>query len=214
MFFASMPGPVAVERCGISKQGTKLMGISRTMPVVALLCFLFSVQAARATTVRYVPFEEQVDSASVIVVAVASESRSYWNASHSVILTDVSFGIEQALKGSPAASFKVTLPGGVVDRVGQEVDGAPSFKVGGRYVLFLEPIGNGNYRVVGFSQGSYAVAKAADGKQKVASQLAGAEKVHVVGGQSTAAAGGQGLEEFLSRIRSRLGGNSAKSLDK
>ena len=204
----------AVMECGISQQGKKLMGISRTIPVVALLCFLFSVQVARATTVRYVPFEEQVDSAAVIVLAVASESRSYWNASHSVILTDVSFRVEQALKGSPGLSFKVTVPGGVVDRVGQEVYGAPSFKVGGRYVLFLEPIGDGNYRVVGFSQGSYSVAKAANGKSKVAPQLAGAEKVHVIGGRSAASASGQGLEEFLSRIRSRLAGNSARSMEK
>ncbi len=192
----------------------KRFTICVALPLAALLALTIAVPVARATVLRFVPFEEQVDSASVIVVAVAESSRPYWNASHSLIFTDVAFRVEQTVKGEPGASLRVTLPGGVIDRVGQEVDGAPRFDSGARYVLFLEPTGDGGFRVVGFSQGSYTVAKGADGKSKVAPQMAQAGNVHLLGAGSAAASGAQSLEEFLSRIRARLNGIKAQSQDK
>ncbi|MCE5272097.1 hypothetical protein LLH00_12545 [bacterium] len=192
----------------------KRFTIGGAVLLAALLGLTIVAAPARATVLRYVPFEEQVDSASVIVVAVTETSRSYWNASHSLIFTDVAFRVEQAVKGEPGASLRVTLPGGIVDRVGQEVDGSPQFASGARYVLFLEPTGDGGFRVLGFSQGSYNVAKGQDGKSKVTPQMAQAEHLHLLGGGSAAASGGQSLDEFLSRIRARLTRARIQSQDK
>jgi hypothetical protein len=186
----------------------------RCLRVAATLCALVLAAGTlplRATVLRYLPFEEQVDSSRVIVVGTVVGRAAKWNGSHTLISTEVVVRVEQALKGSPGATLTVSVPGGVLDGIGQAVDGAPNLLEGRRYVLFLERTDGAAYRVTGFSQGSYAVTAAADGKSRVAPQLAAQSRVQVLGGSAGAGTAGRGLEEFLSRVRARLDTSAVRS---
>jgi hypothetical protein len=176
-------------------------GLSLALVAIAAL----SGAGLRATTLVYLPFEQQVDDAGLIVVAVAATRTSSWDTGRTMIHTDIVFRVEETVKGQASGAVTVRQLGGVVGDVGQAVAGTPVFGIGKRYVLFLEPSGEGTYRVVGFSQGSYAVALDGKGKSTVQPQLAAPGGVRILGGgQTVQAANGQTLQEFLARVRARL----------
>ena len=176
-------------------------GLSLALIALAAL----SGASLRATTLVYLPFEQQVDDAGLIVVAVAESRNSSWDTGRTMIHTDIRFRVEETVKGQTSGTVTVRQLGGVVGDVGQSVAGTPVFGIGKRYVLFLEPSGEGTYRVVGFSQGSYAVAQDGKGKSTVQSQLAAPGGVRILGGgQTMQVANGQTLQEFLAQVRTRL----------
>ena len=152
------------------------------------------------------PFEEQCSSAGLILLATAAGQSSNWDTGHNLIFTETRFQVEEALKGSGGSTAITRHLGGRVGDIAQEIAGTPEFKIGRRYVLFLEPGPGGFYRVVGFHQGCYPVLSGKDGKERVAPRpaAAGAEP-HLLGaGAAEAAAGDQALSEFLARIRNYL----------
>ena len=191
----------------------RLFKVTRTSIITAalVLAALAMTLPAGATVLRFVPFEEQVDSAGVIVVAVMQSQSSRMTSG--LIFTDFQFRVEETVKGNPGTNITVRVPGGEANGVGQSVDGAPKFESAGRYVLFLEPINGSLWRVVGFSQGSYTVSGAEKGKQQVAPQMAGAAHVEVLGATSAQSAGAASLEEFLGRVRGRMEGKKARSVE-
>ena len=172
----------------------------------AFLWSFLSGDTLRATTVLYMPFEEQCSSAGLIVLATAAGQSSNWDSGRNLIFTETWFQVEEALKGPAGSTVATRHLGGRVGDIAQEIAGSPAFKIGRRYVLFLEPGPGGFYRVVGFHQGCYPVVSGKDGKERVAPRpaAAGAEP-HLLGaGAAEAATGEQALSEFLARIKNYL----------
>jgi len=73
-----------------------------------------------------------------ILLGRVLETRSYWNADHSFILTDARVSASRVLKGDPAQSeVTFTVMGGSVGDLTTLIVGGPDLVPGSEYVLFL-----------------------------------------------------------------------------
>lgn len=68
------------------------------------------------------------------------------------IETVVDLSVSETLHGPPAPTARLVAPGGVLEGVQLQVDGAPVFKLGDEVVVFLH-----QQRIVGFGQGAWRV---------------------------------------------------------
>jgi hypothetical protein len=73
-----------------------------------------------------------------VVVAVVEDTRSLWNAEHTLIVTEYGLRVEDRLKGDAAERVTLTVPGGTVGGETHVVSLSPSLAMGSRYLLFLE----------------------------------------------------------------------------
>ena len=183
----------------------------KRIAVAVLIAAVLSVPSGGfATIVRYVPFDTQCESAEIIALATVTSVESRWADGRKVILTEARLNIVESVKGSASGTVSVRLLGGTVGELSQSVAGTPSFKVGQTWVLFLEPSGAGDYRVVGFNQGCYPVIEQA-GKKMVGASLAASETgAHVMGGGVAGSLNvSTTVESFLAQVKSRLNGEPA-----
>jgi hypothetical protein len=72
-----------------------------------------------------------------IVQARVLDIRSYWNADHTFILTDVHARPSQVLKGRPDNDLDFTVMGGTVGETTTLIVGGPDLEPGSEYILFL-----------------------------------------------------------------------------
>jgi len=72
-----------------------------------------------------------------IVQARVLDIRSYWNADHTFILTDVHARPSQVLKGRPDNDLDFTVMGGSVGETTTLIVGGPDLEPGSEYILFL-----------------------------------------------------------------------------
>lgn len=127
---------------------------------IALCAFLIS-GAAQATTVVPPNFDELVGEAEVIFQGTCTEVKSQWvgEGGQRHIVTYITFQVEDALKGTPGASYTVRMLGGTVDGETMEVSDAPKFKVGEREILFVEHNGTQFVPLVGIMHGRFHIAR-------------------------------------------------------
>src|SRR5690606_26012643 len=118
-------------------------------------------RAEAAVSVAYT-LEELVDSAptAVLARAVAQESRWEEIAGSRRIVTYTSLALEDGIYGEAKASLRVRTLGGVVGKVGQQVSGEASFRIGERAVVFLSATRSGTLVVAGAAQGHFPVREA------------------------------------------------------
>ena len=161
--------------------------------------------ALQASVVRFMPFQEQVSTAGIIVVARAGSQVSSWDSQKQFIFTETTFHIEQAVKGTASGTVTLRQLGGRVGEIAQSVAGSAVIVSGRRYVLFLEQRSDGTYRVVGFNQGCYPITGTDKGKARVMTVTASAAGERLLSDKKDYVIGSMGLSEFLSRIRTHLG---------
>lgn len=124
-------------------------------PLAASL-LLLAPAGARAGSLRAKSVEESARTSDAVVRGTVLSTASRWAAGH--IVTDVEIAVASAWKGQPGSRVTVTIPGGVVDDLGQHVDAAPKFTVGEEVVVFVQRAPNGRMnRVNGLAQGKYRV---------------------------------------------------------
>ena len=174
----------------------------------AFTAALLMVCALQASVVRFMPFGEQVSAAEVIVVARAVSQVSSWDSQERFIFTETTFRIEEAVKGTASGTVTLSLLGGQVSEIAQSVAGSPVVIQGRSYVLFLEPRIDGTYRVVGFNQGCYPIAGSAKSRAMVMTRTAAAGAEKPISDQRDYILGSMSLDEFLSRIRMHMEGES------
>jgi hypothetical protein len=127
------------------------------------------VLPARATTLRRVGLEELTATSGTVVVGTVLETRSYWNAERSFILTDARVAVGEVLKGSTAEDqeITVTLLGGSVDDLTALIVGGAQLLPKQSYVLFLDrgalPGAEASYTLRDHCQGAFDVVPAKDG---------------------------------------------------
>lgn len=134
----------------------------RTHSRLLLSVLLLALAApASATTLVRRGLEALTAGNDAVVHARVLEVHSYWNADHTLILTDVRAQPLQALKGDPAGEVVMTLLGGTVGETTLLIIGAPELRPGAEYVLFLahaEPSGDkAGWRVRDLAQGVFDV---------------------------------------------------------
>ena len=126
----------------------------------ALLCMLFLAQVAPAAAALAVPasVEDLARGSDAVVRGRVAKVTPHWSSDHRRILTDAEVETSSVWRGTAASRVTVVVPGGVVDGIGQRVDGAPTFAQGEDVALFLERAGDGRYRVHGLGQGKFSIA--------------------------------------------------------
>lgn len=93
---------------------------------------------AGATTLIRQSLDELVANNATVVVGEVAAVRSYWNEEHSFILSDVTFGVSETLKGrQPRPEITITVMGGTVGDLTSLIVGGPELVEGRSYVLFL-----------------------------------------------------------------------------
>jgi hypothetical protein len=177
--------------------------------LLLLLCAGLAVASVRATTVIPPTFDQLVSDAEFIFEGTVTDSRSQWTGegAERVIVTHVTFKIEDAVKGAPGTNYTIRILGGTVAGETMEVSDTPRFKVGDRDILFVEHNGTQFVPLVGIMHGRFRVQTDANGRDVVAKDngalLANAAKL---GEDEKAAVTGPALAaaDFKSAIRQKL----------
>jgi hypothetical protein len=123
-----------------------------------------------ATTVIPPTFDELVGRAEVIFQGSVTDVRSQWigEGAQRHIVTYVTFKVDDAIKGTPGASYTIRMLGGTVDGQTMEVSDSPKFKKGDRDFLFVENNGKQFIPLVGIMHGRFRVEREQDGRETVA----------------------------------------------
>ena len=119
------------------------------------LCLLMAGLASPAgAQVRPLTLHDLCSNATRVVTGGVNKLQPRWEG-HKIV-TDVTIVPVRNLKGSGAAPFVVTIPGGTMGGVTLRASEAPTFAVGEHVVLFLKP-GAGPCGVYGWYRGKYTV---------------------------------------------------------
>jgi hypothetical protein len=174
-----------------------------------MFCLGLAVVSVRGTIVIPPTFDQLVSDAELIFQGTVTASRSLWigGGSERHIVTDVTFRIEDAIKGAPGKSYTIRMLGGTLDGETIEVSDTPKFKVGDHDILFVEHNGQQFVPLVGIMHGRFHVQTDSRGHETVAKEngapLANADKL---GTDERGAVTGPALStaDFKSAIRQRL----------
>ncbi len=137
----------------------------RVFPIL-LAIFALIPGAARATTMQQLDTRDLVVGSSEVVIGEVQGTRSYWNAAHTRILTDITLHVSRALKGEPGESLTLTQLGGEVDGVKVTVHGGPVFKTGEEALVFVWRDSRGVAQVNGLGQGKFGIRRDPDTGEK------------------------------------------------
>jgi hypothetical protein len=130
--------------------------------IVLALTVLTAAAAVDATQVLYRTPQELGKESVLVVQGRVSGVESYWNDTHTKILTEARIAVDASFKGDGGRSLRVVQMGGVVGNVRMTVHGAIQWHAGQEVVLFLEPSLSGAYTVSGFTQGKFDVERDPD----------------------------------------------------
>jgi hypothetical protein len=110
-----------------------------------------------AAEVRGASVEALARSSDLVVRGLVERSTARWSDDGRRIFTFVEVRPTSSWKGRAPASVTVLVPGGVVGRIGQRVDGSPALEDGEEVVLFLRQGEAATWRVQGLAQGKFRV---------------------------------------------------------
>jgi hypothetical protein len=151
-----------------------------------------------ATSYVMVSDEALVDASPVAaVVRVVSEDRAAGRNAGKA-LTEYRIQVEEVLKGEipGGSSAVIRVPGGLgPDGMALRIFGAPRFAAGERALLFLEPTGDGAYRVMHLLLGAFHEVREA-GHQLAVRDLAGARELRKTGAGVVEGPGTDLLRDF------------------
>ena len=116
------------------------MRLSLSVTRIALGLALLAMAAipAGATTLIRESLKTLTNDNEIVVHGRVMDIHSYWNAEHTMIMTDVRVRPSQVLKGDRAArDVTFTLLGGTVGDITTLIIGGPELVPGSDYILFL-----------------------------------------------------------------------------
>jgi hypothetical protein len=99
-----------------------------------------------------------IDGSDAIARVRVDAVQSRWTDDGARIVTEVKLVVLDGWKQASSESLTLVLPGGVVGKVGQRVEGTPRLSPGEELVVFLEARGD-RFVLTGFSQGVFDVTR-------------------------------------------------------
>lgn len=164
---------------------------------------LLAATLASATTVIPMSVEDITRASSSVIQGRAINSRTAWNAEHTVIYTYTRFRVNRALKGKASDIVVVKQMGGHADGYAQKVSGVRYWADGEEAVLFLRPSekNDGTLVVTGLMQGNFAVQHLPTGDIVVGN---GVPDVSTFNAERGALSSYQGAKMTLSQLESRV----------
>jgi hypothetical protein len=133
--------------------------MKKTNYLFVLSCLILAALSARATTVIPPTFDQLVNDAEFIFQGNVTDVRSQWvgEGGQRQIVSYVTFKVDDAIKGSPGATYTIRMLGGTVGEITMAISDAPEFKVGDRDILFVEHNGTQFVPLVGIMHGRFHV---------------------------------------------------------
>lgn len=175
---------------------------------------------AGAVTVRPLPLDEIIDTATVAFQGTCIGNRTERDEATNLVVTYTTFAVKDVLKGAVQSTHVVKQIGGKMP-AGESsfrVAGVPTFVVGEDYVVFLAGISAAGFSSpIGLAQGRFTVQQDASG-QRVSNgrdfreMTAGMPSVVLpeaaarVPGKAPAPVRHLGLDKFKQLVRERVGG--------
>jgi hypothetical protein len=124
---------------------------------LGLAAGLLLLQAAGATVVGRLSFEELVDTSDLIVSGRITRAWAAWDADHKYIWTHYEVSVKSALKGAPGSTVEMAEPGGTLDGQVLSIAGTVVYTPGENVLVFLQRMPNGYLRTTGWGQGRFLV---------------------------------------------------------
>ena len=131
----------------------------KTKFLLAIFTFALLGATVPATTVVPPSFDQLVEDAQLIFEGKVTDVRCEWagQGAERVIVSYVTFEIEDALKGSPGTNVTLRLLGGTIGNETITIADAPVFQKGDRDILFVENNGSQFIPLVGIMHGRFRV---------------------------------------------------------
>ncbi|MGD1068524.1 MAG: hypothetical protein ABSB15_00135 [Bryobacteraceae bacterium] len=129
--------------------------IRRLAPIAA--AGLLLLQAARATVIARLSFEDLIDTSDLIISGKVTRSWAAWDAHHKYVWTHYEVAVKWAQKGAPGATVEMAEPGGALDGIVTAIAGTVVYTPGENVLVFLQRMPNGYLRTTGWGQGRYLV---------------------------------------------------------
>lgn len=124
---------------------------------IPLLALALAALPAAASTFLYQSQAELVTRAEAVVQGRIVEVHSFWNAEHTAILTEATLEVEDTVVGAAPAYVNLRTFGGQVGNYRIDAHGFPTFQLGERMLVFLEPEQEGAQKVFGYQQGQFHI---------------------------------------------------------
>ena len=141
---------------------------------VPLLALALATAPAAASTFLYQSQAELVAQAEAVVQGRIVEVHSFWNAEHTAILTEATLEVEDTVVGAAPSYVNLRTFGGQVGNYRIEAHGFPTFELGERMLVFLEPEQDGAQKVLGYQQGQFRIRGEQDREMAVPTFTTGA----------------------------------------
>ena len=137
--------------------------------ILFAVALVTAMTAAKATTVIPPSFDQLVLQAEVIFQGSVTDVRSQWvgEGAQRHIVSDITFHIEDGIKGTPGQAYTVRMYGGTVGADSMGISDAPTFKVGDRDILFVENNGTQAVPLVGIMHGRFREQTDSSGQEVV-----------------------------------------------
>jgi hypothetical protein len=133
--------------------------LSRRELLAALLLFTLLIlltPSALGAHVAQLSGRELAAASSNVVVAVVEGREVRWNSKHTLLMTDYALRVEERLRGAAPERFTLTMPGGTLGDITDEVCSAVELEPGARYLLFLGDLDRTSLSpILGARQGAF-----------------------------------------------------------
>lgn len=133
--------------------------LSRRELLAALLLFALLTlltPSALGAHVAQLSGRELAAASSNVVVAVVEGREVRWNAPRTLLMTDYTLRVEERLRGATPERFTLTMPGGTLGDITDEVCTTVELEPGARYLLFLGDLDRPSLSpIVGARQGVF-----------------------------------------------------------
>jgi hypothetical protein len=136
---------------------------------VGLVCvvLLLGASLAGATTLVKMGFPDLARGANHVVVGTVTGVEGEWDANYQFIHTNVTLSVERSLRGAAPSVIVLHTPGGEVGGEGQIAEGAATFELGERVLVFVTTGEDGFPTVLGWTQGKSRIVTDDDGVERL-----------------------------------------------
>jgi hypothetical protein len=124
--------------------------------------------AANATTLARLNFEDLARQSTAVARLRCLDAKSVW--AEREIWTETRFEVVQSEKGTLPGIITVRMLGGTLGNLHSHVDEVPAFRPGEEVYLFLWSRPGAPYQVLGWSQGTFRIARNARSGVELVSQ--------------------------------------------
>jgi hypothetical protein len=129
--------------------------------LIGLAALAMSAAVTSATPLVRIPFEDLARQSTAVARLRCIGSQSHWDGRET--WTETRFEVLELDKGLLSGLVSVRMVGGRAGHLHSRVEGVPSFRPGEEVYLFLwSQLGSEPYSVLGWSQGSFRIARNGD----------------------------------------------------